>query len=246
MITWTSAAATDVGGKRKINEDSLLERPELGLWVVADGMGGHAAGDVASNAIVHPLQSIARPDALPDFVEVVEDTLLSVNQQLRDYARDQLGGRTVGSTVVSLILSQHTGVCLWAGDSRLYRLRNGQLTRLSRDHSAVQEMVEAGAITQAEADRHPKSNVITRAVGGADILFVDAAVFAPEAGDTYLLCSDGLYNEVSEDSIRRKLGLDSEEATRKLIDEALDNGGRDNISVVIVKVANAAAGNGAQ
>ena len=86
MITWTSAAATDVGGKRKINEDSLLERPELGLWAVADGMGGHAAGDVASNAIVHPLQSIARPDSLPDFVEAVEDTLLSVNQQLRDYA----------------------------------------------------------------------------------------------------------------------------------------------------------------
>lgn len=239
MITWTSAAATDVGGKRKINEDALLARPEVGLWVVADGMGGHAAGDVASHAVVHPLGQMERPDALPDFVEAVEDTLMSVNQQLRDYARDQLGGRTVGSTVVTLLLSQRTGVCLWAGDSRLYRLRNGQLTRLSRDHSAVQEMVEAGAISQAEADRHPKSNVITRAVGGAEVLHVDSAVFAPEADDTYLLCSDGLYNEVAEDSIRRKLGLDAEEATRRLIDEALDNGGRDNISLIIVKVAGA-------
>jgi serine/threonine protein phosphatase PrpC len=239
LITWTSAAATDVGGKRKINEDALLARPDVGLWVVADGMGGHAAGDVASHAIVHPLEQMQRPDALPDFVEAVEDTLLSVNQQLRDYARDQLGGRTVGSTVVTLLLSQRTGVCLWAGDSRLYRLRNGQLTRLSRDHSAVQEMVEAGAISQAEADRHPKSNVITRAVGGAEVLYVDSAVFAPEADDTYLLCSDGLYNEVAEDSIRRKLGLDAEEATRRLIDEALDNGGRDNISLIIVKVAGA-------
>lgn len=226
-----------MGGKRKINEDSLLARPEIGLWVVADGMGGHSAGDVASNAIVHPLSQLEAPPSLPDFVDQVEGLLMSVNQQLRDYANDQLGGRTVGSTVVSLLLSQRTGVCLWAGDSRLYRLRNGQLTRLSRDHSAVQEMVEAGAITQDEADRHPKSNVITRAVGGAENLFVDAAVFAPEAGDTYLLCSDGLYNEVAEDSIRRKLALAAEEATAKLIDEALQNGGRDNISVVIVKVA---------
>jgi serine/threonine protein phosphatase PrpC len=237
LITWTSASATDVGGKRKINEDSLLARPEAGLWVVADGMGGHSAGDVASNAIVHPLAQLEPPASLPDFVDQVEGLLMSVNQQLRDYANDQLGGRTVGSTVVSLILSQRAGVCLWAGDSRLYRLRNGQLTRLSRDHSAVQEMVEAGAITQAEADRHPKSNVITRAVGGAENLYVDAAVFAPEAGDTYLLCSDGLYNEVAEDSIRRKLALDAEESTARLIEEALQNGGRDNISVVIVKVA---------
>ncbi|MES2919861.1 MAG: protein phosphatase 2C domain-containing protein [Pseudomonadota bacterium] len=237
MIAWTSAAATDVGSKRKINEDALLARPEAGLWVVADGMGGHAAGDVASHAVIHPLSQIEFHEALADFVEAVEDSLLLVNQQLRDYARNELGGRTVGSTVVSLILSQRTGVCLWAGDSRLYRLRQGQLTRLSRDHSAVQEMVEAGAITQAEADRHPQSNVITRAVGGAEVLFVDSAVFAPEAGDTYLLCSDGLYNEVGEDSIRRKLALDDEqEATRRLVDEALHNGGRDNISVVVVKI----------
>jgi serine/threonine protein phosphatase PrpC len=237
LIAWTSAAATDVGSKRKINEDALLARPEAGLWVIADGMGGHSAGDVASNAVVHPLSLIERGESLPDFVEAVEDSLLLVNQQLRDYARHELGGRTVGSTVVSLILSQRTGVCLWAGDSRLYRLRQGQLTRLSRDHSAVQEMVEAGAITQAEADRHPKSNVITRAVGGAEVLFVDSAVFAPQAGDTYLLCSDGLYNEVAEDSIRRKLALDDvQEATRRLVDEALHNGGRDNISVVVIKI----------
>lgn len=226
-----------MGSKRKINEDALLARPEAGLWVVADGMGGHAAGDVASHAVIHLLSQIERSELLPDFVEAVEDSLLLVNQQLRDYARTELGGRTVGSTVVSLILSQRTGICLWAGDSRLYRLRHGQLTRLSRDHSAVQEMVEAGTLTQAEADRHPKSNVITRAVGGAEILFVDSAVFAPEAGDTYLLCSDGLYNEVAEDSIRRKLALDDEqEATRRLVDEALHNGGRDNISVVVVKI----------
>lgn len=199
-------------------------------------MGGHAAGDVASHAIIHPLQQLERPDSLPEFVDAVEDVLLTVNQQLRDYARDELSGRTVGSTVISLLLSQRTGVCLWVGDSRLYRLRQGQLTRVSRDHSAVQEMVESGAITQAEADSHPKSNVITRAVGGGDVLHVDAAIFVPEPGDVYLLCSDGLYNEVTEDSIRRKLALELEEAAQRLIDEALHNGGRDNVSLVIVKV----------
>lgn len=237
MITWTSASATDVGAKRKINEDSLLARPELGLWVVADGMGGHAAGDVASSAVIHPLKSIERNADLPDFVDAVETALMTVNQQLRDYARDELDGRTVGSTVVSMILSQRVGVCLWAGDSRLYRLRKGHLTRVSRDHSAVQEMVEAGAISQSEADRHPKSNVITRAIGGAETLYVDSAVFSPEDGDVYLLCSDGLYNEVAEDSIRRKLGLPVDEAMTRLMNEALDNGGRDNVSLVIVHVA---------
>ena len=236
MITWISASATDVGSKRRINEDALLDRPETGLWAVADGMGGHSAGDVASHAVIHPLSLIEQPAVLADFVDAVEDAIMSVNDQLREYAANELGGRTVGSTVVSLILSARTGVCLWAGDSRLYRLRNGQLIRLSRDHSAVQEMVEAGAITQDEADSHPKSNVITRAVGGSERLQVDAAVFAPEAGDTYLLCSDGLYNEVPDDTIRRKLGMSADEAVRHLIDEALHNGGRDNVTVVVVKV----------
>lgn len=236
MIRWISAAATDVGSKRKINEDAVLERPDAGLWVVADGMGGHAAGDVASHAVVHPLSLLERPAAMADFVDAVEDTLVSVNDQLRDYAAQALGGRTVGTTVVTLLLSAQTGVCLWAGDSRLYRWRNGQLGRLSRDHSAVQEMVEAGALSPEEADHHPESNVITRAVGGSDRLFVDAAVFAPEPGDTYLLCSDGLYNEVAEDVIRRKLALPPEEAVRQLLAEALHNGGRDNVSLVVVRL----------
>lgn len=236
MIRWISAAATDVGSKRRINEDALLERSEAGLWVVADGMGGHAAGDVASHAVIHPLSLLVRPDDLADFVDVVEDTLMSVNQQLREYAAQQLGGRTLGSTVVALLLSDRTGVCLWAGDSRLYRLRNGQLGRISRDHSAVQEMVDAGAITPEEAASHPQSNVITRAVGGSERLLVDAAVFAPEAGDTYLLCSDGLYNEVADDVIRRKMALAPDEGVRQLLEEALHNGGRDNVSIILVRL----------
>ncbi len=240
MLTWSSAHATDVGAKRKINEDALMARPDDGFWVVADGMGGHAAGDVASAAITHALTHLPRPEALPDFVDAVEDVLHAVNQQLRDYARDELGGRTVGSTVVSLLLGERTGVCLWAGDSRLYRLRQGQLSRISRDHSYVQELLDAGQITLAQASEHPHGNVITRAVGGAEQLFVDSAVFAPMPGDSYLLCSDGLYNEVSEDVIRRKLMLGAEEAAQRLIEEALNGGARDNVTVVVIKLAEAA------
>jgi serine/threonine protein phosphatase PrpC len=240
LITWTSVSATDVGVKRKTNEDALLARPDIGLWIVADGMGGHAAGDVASHAVVHPFRHIERPEGIADFVDMVEDVLMTVNRQLREYAQDELDGRTVGSTVVGLILSKQVGVCLWAGDSRLYRLRDGVLSRLSRDHSAVQEMVEAGALTQAEADRHPKSNVITRAVGGVENLWVDASVFAPEPNDVYLLCSDGLYNEVSDSTLSEMMAIDLELAKVKLIDAAIDHGGRDNISLIMVRVSEAA------
>lgn len=237
MLTWTSAHATDVGGKRKINEDSLMTRPEDGFWAVADGMGGHAAGDVASAAVVHSLKHAARQDELADFVDIIEDSLHAVNLQLREYARTELSGRTVGSTVVTMVLGQRTGVCLWAGDSRLYRLRKGQLTRISRDHSAVQELVDAGVISQEQAENHPNSNVITRAVGGAEHLFVDAAVFAPEAGDIFLLCSDGLYNEVPDDLIRRKLTLEPEAAAASLLDAALEHGARDNVTLIVIKLA---------
>lgn len=237
MLTWTSAEATDVGGKRKINEDSLMMRPEHGFWAVADGMGGHAAGDVASAAVVHSLKGAPWMDELADFVDVIEDALHAVNQQLRDYARNELNGRTVGSTVVSMVLGQRTGVCMWAGDSRLYRLRKGLLTRVSRDHSAVQELVDAGVISQAQAEHHPNSNVITRAVGGAEHLFCEVAVFYPAVGDVYLLCSDGLYNEVPDDLIRRKLMLEPEAAAASLLDAALEHGARDNVTLIVVKLA---------
>lgn len=237
MLVWTSAAASDVGAKRRINEDALLARPDIGLWAVADGMGGHAAGDVASHAVVHALSHVQPETVFGAFVDQVEDVLMAVNQQLRDYSVEQLGGRTSGSTVVVLLLSAPAGVALWAGDSRLYRLRDGELVRLSRDHSAVQEMVEQGLISQADADVHPKSNVITRAIGGADSLFVDAAVFAPQHGDTFLLCSDGLYNEVSPAEIRRWLGeSDPQRAVDGLLALSLERGARDNVSLIVVKL----------
>lgn len=236
MIAWKTAYATDVGCKRRINEDAVLVRPDDGLWVVADGMGGHAAGDVASNAIIHACSNVPIPKVMSLRVDKVEDTLLDVNAQLRTYSVEQLGGRTVGSTVVALLLSAEVGCCLWAGDSRLYRWREGELSRVSRDHSAVQELVENGVITQEEADHHPKSNVITRAVGGADLLHLDVALFRPLPGDMYLLCSDGLYNEMQSAEIALHLQGDADMAVASLMALALERGARDNVSLVVVQV----------
>lgn len=239
MLTWTSAHATDVGARRKINEDAVMARPEDGFWAVADGMGGHAAGDVASSALAHALTHVAFQSDLADFVDAIDDAVLAVNGQLREYARSELSGRTMGTTVVSLVLGEHTGACLWVGDSRLYRLRQGELRRLSHDHSAVQELVDAGVISAEQAAEHPQANVITRAVGAAEEMLVATVVFAPEPGDTYLLCSDGLYNEVPEPVIGRHLDLPAEAATKALLADALAAGARDNVSVVVVKLREA-------
>lgn len=240
MLVWTSAQATDVGAKRKINEDAVLSRPDIGLWAVADGMGGHAAGDVASQAVVDALMQL-RPDKdLPDFVETLEDRLLQVNQDLRRHGMEALGGRTLGTTVVSLFIADGMGACIWAGDSRLYQFRKGVLSRVSHDHSAVQEMIDSGMITPDQAAHHPHRNVITRAVGGGDRLYPEVRVFNVQADDWYLLCSDGFYNEISEPDIAALVVQDTlEKSVEVLMQKALAIGAADNVSLIVVKVTEA-------
>lgn len=234
--TWLSAALSDKGNVRRINEDSVLALPSIGLWAVADGMGGHTAGDVASQMIVSSLQKIQRPSLFQDFVDRVEETLLNVNQEIFNYARTNYAGKVLGSTVVALLLENDIGICLWAGDSRLYRLRNSQLTQLSVDHSAVQELYRQGKITAEELDTHPSSNVITRAIGAHQALHVEPYLFEVKSNDIYLLCSDGLYNELSTQEIKECLSSDINASAHNLIEETLLCDARDNVSVVVVKV----------
>lgn len=237
MLNWTSAQATDVGAKRKINEDNLLSKPEIGLWVVADGMGGHAAGDVASQELVTAMSQLKAPHDLADFVDAVEDKLLAVNHQLRKHGQEALGGRTLGTTVVSLFLLNTMGACVWAGDSRAYLYREGELSRISHDHSAVQEMIDAGMITQEQAAYHPHRNVITRAVGGSENLYPEVRVFTAKAGDWYILCSDGFYNELNESVIATHLVQKTpQESVAILMEKALANGAQDNVTLIIIKV----------
>lgn len=238
LLTWISAQATDVGAKRKINEDNLLSRPDMGLWVVADGMGGHAAGDVASQSVVNTLAQLKASSDLADFVDAIEDKLLLVNHQLRKHGQEALGGRTLGTTVVSLFFTDTMGACVWAGDSRAYLFRNGELTRISHDHSAVQEMIDAGMITQEQATYHPHRNVITRAVGGSENLYPEVRVFTVKADDWYILCSDGFYNELTEDMIAKHLVQETpEQSIRILMEKALAKGALDNVTLIVVRVS---------
>lgn len=235
-IAWNSFALTDVGCVRQVNEDSIFENSDKCLWAVADGMGGHEVGDVASRKIVEILERIEPQPSLSDYVDAVEDALLHANQALIEYAQIMFNNETMGSTAVCLVVVNHVGVCLWVGDSRLYRSRNQQLHQLSRDHSQVAEMVQMGLITEEDAEHHPHRNVITRAIGVEKQLYVDINVFSTQVGDSFLLCSDGLYNAVPRNNIEAAMRIrDPEECALTLMKQALDNGAQDNVSVIVVR-----------
>lgn len=235
-VKWHSYSETNVGTVRKINEDSIMSDSNTGLWAVADGMGGYEAGDRASSMIVKTLEGISSKQYLSDFVTTVEDQLFDVNRRILEYAEIMLDGRTLGSTVVSLLIQGQVGICMWVGDSRLYLLRNNELIQLSRDHSRVEELLQQGLITEEEVENHPDSNVITRAIGIGDELCVDINVFNVQLGDAFLLCSDGLYNSVNEHEIMNQMRQGTaEDGVSNLIATALENGASDNVSIIIVK-----------
>ena len=234
---WLSSAATHCGAVREMNEDAFLSRESDGFWVVADGMGGHDAGEVASEMITTSLGKVDVVRPLADVVDAIEDSLLDVHKKIRDYSRTHCEGRTMGSTVVTLFARGSVGVCMWAGDSRLYRFRNKQLEAISEDHSQVNELLIRGMITAEEAVNHPASNVITRAVGASESLYIDITVLDLQHGDTYLLCSDGLYGALSEKDISEQLVQDSVESiTDTLIKSSLAAGAKDNVTVTVVKI----------
>ena len=221
---------------RKLNEDSVLDLSELGLWMVADGMGGHAAGDFASGAIVSGLARIPPPTSLGALLGEVRQRLQIVNRQLIVEARTR-HEQVIGSTVVALLAFGGHGVVVWAGDSRAYQYRRGELTQLTRDHSQVEELVRLGLLAPEGVEGHPAANVITRAVGVADYLELDSEMFALEENDTYLLCSDGLYRELDHDAIKACLAPDDCLQSRDmLIKGALARGARDNVSVIVVRI----------
>lgn len=235
-IQWACSSATNVGTIRTVNEDAILSRPEIGLWVVADGMGGHEAGNVASRMVVDALGEIQDSDTLGDFAAEIENRISDVNDRLLEYSQIMFDGRLIGSTFISLVISDQTGICQWMGDSRLYLYRGNELIQLSRDHSHVSELLQAGEISEEEAVNHPEANVITRAVGTSDEPHIDLDVFNVRLGDVLLLCSDGLYNAVSNETITACLTyMDPKEMVTELIHNALESGATDNVSVIAIK-----------
>ena len=238
IMTYETHSCTDIGSVRKLNEDSLLAMPESGLWVVADGMGGHSSGDFASRTIVEELSSIGRPTGSLDLKARFKARLENANVLIRTRANN-LGGRTIGSTVVALLIQQNHFTCIWSGDSRMYRIRETQLERLSRDHTEVQQLLDSGSISIAEAETWPRKNVITRAIGVSEKPELDIVEGMIEDADIFLLCSDGLTEYFQDDELehifKTWLGEPSNRLCTYLIETALKRGGKDNITVIVIR-----------
>ena len=228
---WVSAAITDPGNVREANEDAILDRPQSGLWVVADGMGGHEAGEVASGAIVAGLAQIGDVEQPSTFVNAVEDCLIDVNRRL--FAASSSRGKVMGSTVAAVLALPGHCLCMWAGDSRVYRLRNFELQELTTDHSEVEELIAEGSLAREDAEGYPGENIITRAVGGEDDLYLEVKLFEMAHKDRYLICSDGLYKDVQPNEIQEILSDgDVASACRRLIECAKSRRCADNVSVI--------------
>lgn len=230
-----SAARTHVGKVRSLNEDRFVEMADAGFWAIADGMGGHRAGDVAAQMIADALVQAADGEVTPARVAAAVE---GVNAELL-HARELRGNREVsGSTLVALILDDGRYQCLWAGDSRAYLLRDGRCSRISHDHSVVQELVDSGMIVAADAAAHPQAHVITRAVGVSATLSLDSNGGAVAAGDTFLLCSDGLSDALAPAILESCLGAGSiDEMADALLAAALEAGAPDNVTFILIQPA---------
>jgi len=256
MTVPSSGHATDVGHVRVVNEDALLDAPPL--FVVADGMGGHAAGDAASALVVEELAALVAgadgPDGRAPDERALRDALTRADRRVR--AISDASGRPLGAgtTVAAALLLDAEGehpawLVLWCGDSRVYRWAGGDLEQVSVDHSVVQELVDDGSLTPEEARRHPARNVITRAVGIGPGLRADAVRLPVRPGERLVVCSDGLTNEVDDEALAAALaaGTGAQASAAALVAAALESGGRDNVTVVVVDVPGdrAAAADGA-
>ncbi len=225
---WISFGITHTGNIRDHNEDAFLALPEQRLWIAADGMGGHTAGDFASRLIIDQFKSFKASPLTGHSVDQIRQILAKVNHEL--WTKAQQMGDIIGSTVAILLATEHHVATVWSGDSRIYRLRDGLFKRITRDHSE-------GGETESGIDDFVGSefnNAVTQAIGAAEELQVEMEIRENRPGDTYLLCSDGLNKELSDQRIAAILQANNvESAVQILLHEALDKYGRDNITVVL-------------
>ncbi|HET9629971.1 MAG TPA: protein phosphatase 2C domain-containing protein [Novosphingobium sp.] len=236
-MSFACAFRTDVGLGRNDNEDALLCLPDHGLWAVADGMGGHEAGEVASAMVVEALAKVAPTEGFAERLGRADAALNAVNDSLAAISRAQDQKRPMGSTVVALWIEGERYACMWVGDSRAYRVRDGAILQLSRDHSLVQDLVEAGMLEADQAEGHPNANVLTRAVGASTRFRVDVVEGEVAGGDRFVLASDGLTRLVTAEEIMATVTAHAPEAaTEHLLQIALRRGAPDNVTLVVVAV----------
>jgi protein phosphatase len=226
---YVSAGATDVGRMRASNQDAFAELTEAGLWVVADGMGGYRDGDVASRMVCDALLSITGATTLEDTIDSIRQRMAEVNGRLHDAAIRDIDPVVSGSTVAVFLVRRTACAVLWAGDSRIYRLRHGRLTQLTTDHTWAAEL-------NLQTPDEEADHAITRAVGGEDTLRLDVRRDRVRLGDRYLLCSDGLTRELKDDRIAQLMAGDNvNQCVAALIDATLEAGARDNVTVVVIE-----------
>ena len=250
MRRW-SVSRTDVGKKRPHNEDSFYADDKLGLYVVADGVGGHAKGEVASQEAVEQIQGwvkaesahiaayVGNPtdDALGVLRRVVESAVQQACYMVYGMAEQDPEQRGMSTTISTLLLAGQVGIIGQVGDSRIYRLRAGQVQQLTEDHTLLNYKLKHGLLTPEQAARAPGKNVITRAVGHKDYVEVDTNLVDAFPADRFLLCSDGLHGYLRDGELDGIMGQEPKSVVDKLVDLANARGGRDNITVVLVLVS---------
>jgi protein phosphatase/serine/threonine-protein phosphatase Stp1 len=236
-MRFRSGSSTHNGAVRTHNEDRLVDRPELGLWAVADGAGGHQAGEVASGMIADALETMPAGLAAGEMLAQMRLRIGEVHTALCAEAASRGPHTVIASTLVVLIATGTHFACLWAGDSRAYLLRAGVMRQVTRDHSLVQELVEQGAILPEDAQGHPHANVITRAVGAeAEAFELDKVSGELMPGDRFLLCSDGLCKTLSDFDLQQLLSdANASAISRTMIDAALAKKVNDNVTAVTVE-----------
>jgi serine/threonine-protein phosphatase Stp1 len=233
-----SRGATHAGTVKRLNEDAYVNRPDLGLWAVADGAGGHQSGEVASAKVASVLQTIEAGLSAGEMLVEVRSRLEAAHAHLRDVAARHGVDVMVATTVVVVLARDDHFACLWVGDSRAYLLRGHDLTRITRDHSLVQAMVDSGEISEAETIGHPQANIITRAVGAdSDCLDLEKRTGQLMPGDRMMLCSDGLSKAISEQQLADLLSGDGDSSAERLVMAALAAHATDNITAVTIEFA---------
>ena len=230
-----TAAATHRGAVRELNEDAVLSLQAEGLWAVADGMGGHDAGDVASAGVVETLSRMQLADQFETSLANLQALIQIANRALLAAGDQSPRHRQPGTTLAALLIQGDEGAVTWAGDSRVYRFRNGELEQLTRDHSQVQDLIDQGLVDPADAELHPMAHVITRAIGFDDPARLETRRLSIRPGDRFLLCSDGLIRVVEEREIAEFMAMTSpDKRAPALVDLTLERGAPDNVTVVCV------------
>lgn len=230
---WRSAGRTAQGKSRSRNEDAFLDCPQRGCWVVADGMGGHHAGNVASQSVVSGLAALSGQGALDQRIEAVRRCLRGLDSQLQH--TDGVAG-VMGSTVVVLLLEQNRAACLWAGDSRCYLWRGQRLYQLSRDHSLQQQLMDKQQLSLELAQAHPGARALTRAVGARQPLSLEILELRARPGDVFLLCCDGLYQGLSHRELASAMSAGTpRQVVEQLFSDALRGPARDDLTAVVIQ-----------